>query len=113
LGFPRSGTSDSSLEAAARREAYEETGGVEISDPKYLGSSHIDDWRYRDSPDGITTVLFLSTYIYGRPVASDDLAHLEWVDLTTAKERLVTYHHLSSNTKWNPPSRPNSNFLIN
>jgi bifunctional NMN adenylyltransferase/nudix hydrolase len=84
--------SDSSLEAAARREAYEETGGVEISDPKYLGSSHIDDWRYRDSPDGITTVLFLSTYIYGRPVASDDLAHLEWVDLTTAKERLVTYH---------------------
>ncbi len=84
--------SDSSLEAAARREVYEETSGVEISDPLYLGSSHIDDWRYRHSPDGITTVLFYSTYIFGRAVASDDLAQLEWVDPTIAKNRLVEYH---------------------
>ncbi len=69
---------DKSLEAAARREAYEETGGLELGDYTYLGSTIINDWRYRNSTDVVLSSLFAATYIFGAPRATDDLSDLKW-----------------------------------
>lgn len=86
-------TTDSSLEAAAKREAYEETSGLEIADLRYLGSERIDDWRYRKTSDRLMTAFFVATYVFGHAQASDDLDGLEWVDLDSFETRLVEAHH--------------------
>lgn len=72
---------DTSLEEAAGREVYEETGGLELTKPKYYGSTIIDDWRYRREIDKIMTAVFTCEYIHGKPKASDDIDELEWVPL--------------------------------
>jgi len=64
---------DPSLEVAARREAFEETGGIELADFRYMGSLKIDDWRYRNARDSIMTAFFVATHVFGAPKASDDL----------------------------------------
>lgn len=74
-------------EADARREAMEETG-VSVSDPIYIGSRIIDDWRYRKEKDKIKTLLFVAKYESGSPQANDDIAELKWfnwgdIDSTT------------------------------
>lgn len=71
-----------SYENDARREVKEETG-VEIDDIKYIGSTLIDDWRYRKEQDKIKTLFFVATYVFGRPVADDDIVYVEWVDLVS------------------------------
>lgn len=83
---------DRSLEAAAKREAYEETGGLEVADLRYHGSTIVDDWRYRQGQDRVMTCLFSATYIFGHPVASDDLAALRWFSIEEAKEVLSPIH---------------------
>lgn len=70
---------DASLEAAARREAQEETG-IAITDPVYIGSTRVDDWRFRREQDKIMTALFAATIMFGAPRAADDLAELRWFD---------------------------------
>lgn len=70
---------DASLEAAARREAQEETG-VSITDPIYIGSTRVDDWRYRNEQDKILTTLFAATPMFGAVKAADDLAEVRWFD---------------------------------
>lgn len=70
---------DPSLEVAARREAFEETGGIELADFRYVGSLKVDDWRYRKTRDSIMTALFTATHVFGSPKASDDLdGSCEW-----------------------------------
>jgi bifunctional NMN adenylyltransferase/nudix hydrolase len=69
-----------SYEADARREVYEETG-VEISNPKYIGSTLIDDWRYKSEDDKIKTMFFVADHVFGRPEASDDISSVQWVSL--------------------------------
>lgn len=69
---------DLSLEAAARRETREECGDIEISDPVYVGSTHINDWRYRKSVNSIKSAMFRSTLVFGVAKAGDDLAHVQW-----------------------------------
>jgi bifunctional NMN adenylyltransferase/nudix hydrolase len=106
--------SDGSLEAAAKREAYEETDGVELTAPTYLGSLRIDDHRYRKGPDGVMSAVFLAFYVFGAPRARDDLERLEWVRIEDVARRLAYFHlplwnlvgpHLSTlnqeNTPWN------------
>ncbi len=83
---------DTSLESAARREAYEETGGLEADDFRYVGSRKVDDWRYRDSPDCIVTTLFCADYIFGAPRASDDITELGWFNLSLIPQVLVPEH---------------------
>jgi bifunctional NMN adenylyltransferase/nudix hydrolase len=73
--------SDTSLEAAARREFGEEAGDAEIAITDYVGSFRVDDWRYRAERDKIMTTLFRAKYVYGRLQASDDISALRWFDV--------------------------------
>jgi bifunctional NMN adenylyltransferase/nudix hydrolase len=72
---------DASLEAAARREFMEETGGnAEIGGLKYVGSFRIDDWRYKSERDKIMTTLFRGVFVFGTISPSDDISELRWFD---------------------------------
>lgn len=71
--------SDPSLEYASIREKNEECSiDLECSRPVYLGSFRVDDPRYKDSEDKIMSAVFVSEYIFGKPVAGDDIAHVNW-----------------------------------
>lgn len=83
---------DTSDEAAAKRELREEAGSFETADWRYLGSTRIDDWRYRGTPDGIMTRFFATAHVFGRPEASDDIDALHWVSRDTFRERLIPSH---------------------
>lgn len=85
---------DNSYEDAAKREAKEETG-IQVEAVKYLGSTRIDDPRYRNTPDCIITHLFEATEWSGEPVASDDIEELKWFDSKqlTASD-FVDEHHV-------------------
>ncbi len=72
---------DDSKEDAAKREATEEVKGIEISDPVYIGSSVIDDSRYRNEVDGIMTSFFVSNYLWGKPEAADDIDEIRWFEI--------------------------------
>jgi bifunctional NMN adenylyltransferase/nudix hydrolase len=72
---------DPDFEAAARREAVEECGPIELSAMQYIGSRQVDDWRYQRTEDRICTTLFACTLQNGMPVASDDLAELRWFSI--------------------------------
>lgn len=70
---------DPSLEQAARRELYEETGLTCEGGLEYIASIVIDDWRNRDIPDvQILTSLFLMPYSHGGAQAGDDIAAVQW-----------------------------------
>ena len=69
-----------SYEADARREVAEETS-IEIDGIEYIGSTVINDWRYRKEIDKIKTLFFVADYQFGRPQAADDIAHVEWVPM--------------------------------
>lgn len=84
---------DLSLESAAKREAGEEVGGIEIADVKYIASIRIDDHRYRESEHKIMTALFSATYVYGAIKAGDDLDEVRWQNLDESlMECLVDSH---------------------
>ena len=72
---------DASYESAAKREALEEVGQIEIENPRYVTSMQVDDWRYRSSKNKIITSLFKFDYIFGLPKASDDIQEVKWFDL--------------------------------
>ena len=70
---------DNSYEDSARREAKEETA-LDVNTVRYLGSTRIDDPRYRGTEDCIITHLFIAEEWSGEPKASDDIAELKWFD---------------------------------
>lgn len=83
-----------SLEADAKREVMEETG-VEIAEPKYIGSTIINDWRYAGENDKIKTALFVADYIYGVPQGADDVEAAKWFKLSELKKTdIVEEHHI-------------------
>lgn len=86
--------SSEALEQDARREVKEEAG-IDITDPVYVGSAKIDDWRYRYERDCIKTALFRAKYLSGRPTPGDDIdGEVKWFDLTDLNEEtLVPAHH--------------------
>lgn len=57
--------SDKTLELSAKREVFEECGGIETSDFQYVMSTIIDDWRYKVRPEKVMTTFFRCTYMYG------------------------------------------------
>ena len=72
---------DNSLEEAAKREAFEETGGIETGAMVYLGSLKVNNSRYVDDRCKLFTAFFRTNYIFGAPQAQDDLDKLQWFDL--------------------------------
>jgi len=83
---------DASLELAAKREVIEETSFIEVDDFRYIGSRKIDDWRYRDTSDGILSAFFCAQYIFGKPIARDDIDDLVWVKYPDIMNSLVDTH---------------------
>ncbi len=71
---------DANWEAGAKREFFEETGGCEIANLKYVASGQIKDWRYGGTEHGIMTTLFIGKFVFGRIQPSDDIASLHWVN---------------------------------
>lgn len=78
-GFADPGSA--SYEADARREVQEEAG-IAITDPVYVGSAIIDDWRYEKEVDKIKTLLFNAKHFSGDPKPADDIAKLKWIEVT-------------------------------
>jgi bifunctional NMN adenylyltransferase/nudix hydrolase len=70
----------------------EETG-IEITDPIYVGSHLVDDWRYRDEPDKIKTLLFRATLLYGKPEPKDDIERLTWVVADELQPSIIVPEH--------------------
>lgn len=68
---------DSCFEQTARREVMEEAH-IAITDPRYLGSLVIDDWRYRNEIDKIKTLIFVAKHMSGSPRPDDDIEELRW-----------------------------------
>jgi bifunctional NMN adenylyltransferase/nudix hydrolase len=83
-----------SLEADVRREAYEETG-VDITDPEYVGSLVVDDWRYRHERDKIKTTLWKAYFRSGRPAPQDtgEIAEVRWFNLEDLKDTDIVPTH--------------------
>lgn len=83
---------DSSHADAAKRELFEEVGRIEVGPPIFLGSSKIDDWRYRDTKDCIMTSFYRFDYVYGGPVAKDDLDLVQWMPIKDITEHIIEAH---------------------
>jgi bifunctional NMN adenylyltransferase/nudix hydrolase len=83
---------DNSYEDAARREAKEETTLV-VSTVKYLGSTRIDDPRYRGTEDCIITHLFLAQEWEGTPEPADDIAELRWFSIAEISPETFVEEH--------------------
>jgi bifunctional NMN adenylyltransferase/nudix hydrolase len=86
---------DPHLEAAARRESHEETG-LDITDPRYVGSFLVDDWRYRREQDKIMTTLFTAKRLSGHVTPDDDVAEAQWFNWTSEKldfQNNIVKHH--------------------
>lgn len=89
---------DADFETSARREMKEECGDIETGNMQYIGSTRIDDWRYRQEVDKITTLFFTTTLIFGVPRASDDLAAVAWFEVNELqvlmeKNEITAEHH--------------------
>jgi len=74
-------TKDTSLEMSARREIGEEAG-IEISDPIYICSRKVSDWRYKNEYDKIYTTLFAAKYQFGSITPGDDIVECKWFDIS-------------------------------
>lgn len=72
---------DNSLEIAAKRELQEESGDIQTTECKYVGSFRVDDPRYKNRKDAIMTALFICEHISGEPVANDDIHEVRWFEL--------------------------------
>jgi bifunctional NMN adenylyltransferase/nudix hydrolase len=83
---------DKSYEDAAKREAKEESELV-VTKVKYVGSTRIDDPRYRGTEHCIITHLFLAEEWSGEPKASDDIAELKWFDESSLSENDFVKEH--------------------
>jgi bifunctional NMN adenylyltransferase/nudix hydrolase len=84
---------DSSLEAAARRETFEEVN-IDTTDPVYVGSMPVDDWRYRSiDSEKILTTLFVCRYRSGTIQPGDDIVEARWFDLKTLSQSDVVKTH--------------------
>lgn len=82
----------SCFEEDARREVQEETG-IEITDPIYIGSFKIDDWRYKSEESKIKTLFFVAKYFSGRPEADDDICEVKWFTINQLKPENIVKEH--------------------
>lgn len=72
---------DASFEAAAIREAKEETN-LDLTNISYVKSSLIDDFRYKENSARIMTTLFVSRITPEEvSTAGDDVVELQWIPI--------------------------------
>jgi bifunctional NMN adenylyltransferase/nudix hydrolase len=72
--------SSPSFEEDVKRETLEETN-IELSEPQYICSMLIDDWRYRASRDKIKTTFWIGDRIGGDPQPDDDIVEIRRFDI--------------------------------
>ena len=82
-----------SLEQDAKREVSEEAG-IEVDSITYLGSTLIDDPRYRGEVDKIKTAFFIAKYVFGKPEGADDVAEVKWIALSKLKDNDLVPEHV-------------------
>lgn len=85
-----------SYEMDAKREISEETG-VATGELKYIGSTVIDDWRYRSEVDKIKTLVFEAQFMYGplKPADEEEIELVKWFDLTELTiNEIADEHHI-------------------
>lgn len=87
-----SDVSSDSFEQDARREVQEETG-LSITDPQYVGSFPIDDWRFRKEKDKIRTTLFIAQKEFGVEKANDDIVEIKWFNFKNINDSDLVPHH--------------------
>ncbi len=84
---------DSSFEKAAIRELAEETGGnLKHKKTEYIMSCAVDDFRYKNTKDGVITTFFCFEYENGTAVATDDIDEVKWFPLNKLQENIVSFH---------------------
>lgn len=84
---------DDSFEAAARRELFEETD-VQLDKLICLGSSKINDWRYRLGPDKVISTFFAGHHTDQPIQPKDDIAELQWFDIQNLSPAELVPEHL-------------------
>jgi len=73
-------TTDSCYEDSAIREFKEETNG-NLVNVEYICSQLTNDWRFRESDDKVTTILFYGQVLDDRTLkAGDDIAEIHWIE---------------------------------
>lgn len=82
---------DTSLEHTAAREVSEEVG-LSVGSLTYIGSTKIDDYRYRGTNDSLMSALFLATEALGMYTPGDDIDDCRWMPLDEFKENCVPEH---------------------
>jgi len=96
--------SDLDLEHAARREFSEEVSGSHISNLRYIKSTRVSDWRYKNEDSKIMTTLFLGRFGFGQAKPSDDIAEVKWFDISyftnpkNIQREVVTGHQIMLST---------------
>jgi bifunctional NMN adenylyltransferase/nudix hydrolase len=83
---------DKSAEDACVREGKEETS-LELTVEGYIGSTMVNDWRYRREVDKIMTFFYVMRYQGGNPVPRDDIKSLSWKKFGEITEADVVPSH--------------------
>jgi bifunctional NMN adenylyltransferase/nudix hydrolase len=81
-------------ETTARREASEEAGGIGLGNINYIGSTHIDDWRYSGIDDGIFTMFFAADYQFGQVKGTDDIDIVKWFNFYDLQYTMFVPEHI-------------------
>jgi len=81
-----------SYEHDANMESYEETASYP-ENLKYIGSTQIDDWRYKDTPESIKTVFFLGEVMTLASVGGDDIATTRFFPIEKVSEEMFEPEH--------------------
>jgi ADP-ribose pyrophosphatase YjhB (NUDIX family) len=85
---------DKSILDAAKREAVEEAGDLELEDFIMIGNPVIPDSRYANDKDKIFTTFYVCQYIFGNAKACDDIEEVKWFNLVDiTKEDIMPVHH--------------------
>lgn len=85
---------DASYEAAAERELEEETDlQIHPETLLYVGSTKVDDWRYRSEQDKIITHLYVADALHVEATPKDDIAEVRWFDWADLSSKLLTPEH--------------------
>jgi bifunctional NMN adenylyltransferase/nudix hydrolase len=93
---------DPNYETAVLREAGEEVlkAGVDpsaaLTPPKYIGSMNVNDWRYANETDGITTLFYQVEFIGtdDQILAGDDLAATQWFASDEINDGMLEGEHV-------------------